>query len=92
MFAPRTDVRRIAGIVCERAWRRQGVRVWRWSCGSMAVVDVGSSVDAQLLIRCFDALLATYARHGIFGDGLLGDGPQLVDVLLDLNWSRAVRT
>lgn len=89
VFAPGTDVRRVAGMVCERAWRGQGVRVWRWPCGSVAVADVGSRADGQLLTQCIDALLATYAQHGVFGYGVVGAGPQLVEVLQDLNWARA---
>lgn len=91
VFAPRADVRRVAGLVCERAWRGQGVRVWRWPCGTVAVVDVGTRADRKLLTDCVDALLVTYARHGVFACGVLGDGPSLADVMRELHWARVVR-
>ena len=80
-------VRRLAGIIVELAWCRQGVRVYRWPCGTVAVVRVGSHADAVLLGECIDRLLVTYARHNLLGRA--GAGPQLVDVLHDLNWARA---
>ncbi|WEN13686.1 hypothetical protein PY254_10550 [Rhodanobacter sp. AS-Z3] len=89
LFEAGTDPRRIAGVICERAWQAQGVRVFRWPLGAIAVVNVGSRADAQLLATCVDALLVTYARHTLFGDVLRGDGPSLADVLRDLTWARA---
>lgn len=87
VYRPGHDVRRLAGIIVERAWRRQGVRVYRWPCGTMVVVLVGSRADAVMLDQCIDHLLVTYARHDLRGKP--GPGPSLVDVLQDLNWARA---
>jgi hypothetical protein len=87
VYRPGHDVRRLAGVIVERAWRRQGVRVYRWPCGTVAVVLVGSRADAVLLTECVDHLLVTYARHDLLGKP--GPGPLLVDVLHDLNWAKA---
>jgi hypothetical protein len=89
VFRPGRDVRQVADVICERAWKGPGVRVFRWPCGTVAVVRVGSYGDDVLLRECEPHLLVTYARHGLFGAGALGDGPMLVDVLHDLNWARA---
>lgn len=89
VFRPTYDVRKMADLICVRAWKGQGVRVFGWSCGTLAIVTVASVADGVMLDECFDQLLVTYARHGIFGDGGLGAGPKLVDVLHDLNWARA---
>jgi hypothetical protein len=89
VFRPRHDVRRVAELICERAWKGLGVRVFRWPCGTLAVVTVGSLGDGVLLRECTDQLLVTYARHGLLGGGVPGDGPRWVDVLHDLNWARA---
>lgn len=88
VYRPGHDVRRLAGFIVERAWVRQGVRVYRWPCGTVAVVLVGSHADAVLLGECLDHLLVTYARHDLLGKP--GAGPLLVDVLHDLNWARAM--
>lgn len=87
VYRPGHDVRRLAGIIVERAWCRQGVRVYRWPCGTVAVVRVGSRSDAVMLGECVDHLLVTYARHDLLGKP--GNGPTLVDVMHDLNWARA---
>lgn len=88
VYRPGHDVRRLAGIIVDRAWRRQGVRVYRWACGTVAVVLVGSRADGVMLGECLDHLLVTYARHDLLGKKP-GPGPSLVDVLHDLNWARA---
>lgn len=87
-FEPDTDTRRLAGVVCERAWRGDGVRVYRWSCGSLALVNVGSRADGRMLDACIDMLLVTYGRHAVNGQPRRGAGPMLVDVLHDLHWAR----
>lgn len=87
VYRPGHDVRRLAGMIVERAWRRQGVRVYRWPCGTVAVVLVGSRADAVMLGECLDHLLVTYARHDLLGNP--GRGPTLKDVLDQLNWARA---
>lgn len=87
VYRPGHDVRRVAGVIVDRAWRRQGVRVYRWPCGTVAMVIVGSRADAVLLDECVDQLLVTYARHDLLGK--TGAGPSLVDVLHDLNWAKA---
>lgn len=91
LFDAGVDPRRIAGVVCERAWKGDGVRVYRWPCGALAVVNVGSRPDAKLLADCIDMLLVTYARHRLLGSEARLRGPSLTDVLRDLQWARASR-
>lgn len=92
VFRPNGDVRAAAAVICDRAWKGLGVRVFRWRCGTLAVATLGTPVDKRLLCECEPQLLVTYARHGVSGDGALGNGPMLVDVLHDLNWARAHAT
>lgn len=89
VFRPTSDTRQAAAVICDRAWKGLGVRVFRWPCGTLAVATLGTWVDKRLLQECEEQLLVTYARHGVLGNGELGNGPMLVDVLHDLNWAKA---
>lgn len=92
VFRPGRDLRRIADVICERAWRQgPGVRVFRWPCGTVAVVRVGSAGDAILLNECGGFHLATYARQRTLRGSGVEVGPTLVDVLHDLHWAEAHR-
>jgi len=89
IFGPRRDVREVAGVLCDLAWKGAGVRVFRWPCGTMAAIRVGSRADDVLLSECEQYLFVTYARLHVPGTDKRGDGPTLVDVLHDLHWARA---
>jgi len=82
VFRPGTDLRRVAGAICERAWRRGGVRVYLWPCGTIAVARCAQRSDEVLLRDCLAQLFATYARDG------QGRGPLVRDVLQTLQWAR----
>lgn len=87
VYRPGHDRRRLAGIIVERAWRRQGVRVYVWPDNTVAVVLVGSHADGVLLDKCLDQLLVTYARHDLLGTP--GPGPSVKDVIEQLQWAGA---
>ncbi len=87
VYRPGHDARRLAGIIVERAWRRQGVRVYVWPDRTVAVVLVGSHADMVMLGKCIDHLLVTYARHDLLGTP--GQGPSQRDVLDQLQWAMA---
>lgn len=78
----------MAGVIAERAWQRQGVRLFQWPCGTVAVTWVGSRADATLLASCIDQLLVTFARHDLFGRA--DSGPTQVDVMRELSHARRV--
>jgi len=77
------DVRVVANAICERGWRGAGVRVFRWHCGTIAIVTVAQRGDAVLMRDSEAALFATYACDA------RGVGPKLVDVIHALNWAAA---
>lgn len=83
VFAPSADVRRIAGIIAERAWVGRGVRIYAWLDGTFVATVIGSHADAVMLTMYADHLVATYARHAN------GRGPLFVDVLDQLRTTRA---
>lgn len=85
LYRPGHDARRLAGIIVERAWRLQGVRVYVWPDGTVGVVLVGSQADAVMLRDCLDHLLVTYARHDLLGKP--GPGPSFRDVSAQLQWA-----
>lgn len=82
VFRPGHDVRRIAWLICEQAWKGLGVRVFCWPCGTVAVIPVDSAADARLERMHCGNLFATYCRDAS------RHGPQMVDVIHDLNWAR----
>lgn len=88
VFRPGRDPRRIAELICVRAWRKGGVRVFCWPCGTVAVAGVGSVGDTILLRECGACWFGTYARQRIPGSDREA-GPALVDVLHDLHWAQA---
>jgi len=79
VYAPGSKPELIATYICERGWTGRGVRVFRWPCGTLAVVPIGTPSDASLLSICLDALFATYARRTV-----MGGGPLYLDVLDDV--------
>lgn len=83
VFRPDVVVRSAADLICDRAWRGLGVRVFHWPCGTLAVVSIGQECERVMMVRCLDHLLGTYARHPA-----TGIGPMLVDVLHDIHWAR----
>jgi hypothetical protein len=89
VFRPGRDMRQIADVICERAWKNDGVRVFRWPCGTVVVVRVGSQGDKTLTLACEPRLLATYARLHVPGSDARGPGPSVVEVLHDLHWAKA---
>lgn len=80
VFRPGQDVRRVAWAICERAWKGRGVVVFRWPCGTVVVAPRKSVAEARLLGKHADLHLATYALDAH------RRGPQMVDVVGDLNW------
>lgn len=83
VFRPGHDVRRVAWMICERAWHGRGVRVFRWGCGTVAVVKVGSDADARLMQSHGVYVFATYCLD------TTQRGPLMVDVIHDLHWAEA---
>lgn len=84
LFRRSRDCTEIASHICERGWRGQGVRVFAWPCGTVAVVTCNSGADEALVVRCASQLVATYARNGE-----LSPGPLFMDVLRQLRKARA---
>lgn len=84
------DLRRVASVICDRAWRGLGVRVYRWPDGMVILVSTNSRGDEMLMRHALDALLGTYCRAGALGDGVIGAGPQQRDVLDQLRWAASV--
>lgn len=84
VFRPESDIRRVAEWICDQSWKGHGVHVFRWPCGTVAVVAIGSFSDGVLLRKCMDQLLGSYARHATSRLG-----PTRADVLHDLNLARA---
>lgn len=78
LIRPWADGRVIAWNIAERAWKGRGVRLYRWPCGTMAVVPVDSRADHALEEHCAGFLFATYTA-----------GVRLVDIMHDLNWARS---
>jgi hypothetical protein len=79
VFRPGADVRLVAGVICERAWK-VGVRVFRWPCGTVAVAIINGRGDVALLRDALPQLIGTYARDG------RGVGPKVLDVIQALQW------
>lgn len=86
-FAPGADLRRVASVICERAWRGLGVRVYRWPDGMVVLVSTDSRGDQLLMRHALDALLGTYCRAGALSGRVTGEGPQLFEVLDQLRWA-----
>lgn len=82
VYRPGVEVRRIADVICDLGWKGNGARVFRWRCGTVVVVRVGSTQDAALCAKFMAHHLGTYARHES-----TGCGPQRVHVIHDLNWA-----
>lgn len=83
VFRPGTDIRVVANTICERGWKAPGVRVFRWACGTVAVVTVGQRGDLVLMRESLPYLFGTYACD------VRGVGPKLADVIHALNWTEA---
>lgn len=88
-FDPTSDLCRVAAVICERAWRGLGVRVYRWPDGTIVVVGTDSKADMRLQRSSQHALIGTYCRAGALSDGILGNGPMQFDVLDQLRWLAA---
>lgn len=80
------SVELVADAVCLGGWRGQGVRVYAWPCGTLAVVTVGTGADTQLAAQCADRHVGTYARARLHGRCV---GPLRAHVLEDLAWARS---
>lgn len=78
VYPPTFSLAQIANLAAERAWTRTGVRIFMWSCGTVAVARVGSPADAQLMHECLAQLLGTW-----------GTGTTLRQLLAELRWARA---
>lgn len=61
VFAPGRPAEQVAMTICDQAYIGRGVRVFRWPCGTLALVRVGTPSDERLLSMCAAALCATYA-------------------------------
>jgi hypothetical protein len=86
-FGADEDLRRVAAVICDRAWRGVGVRVYRWTDGALVLVGTDSRGDQLLMPHAAHALVGTFCRAGALGDGPLGPGPQQVHVLALLRWA-----
>ncbi|HET6807209.1 MAG TPA: hypothetical protein VFH59_17370 [Frateuria sp.] len=78
MFRPGTEAEHVAGVIAERAWKGRGVHVYRWPCGTVAVVGVGCAGDIILQRKCLGYLFGTWAR-----------GASCIDVCEQLVWAGA---
>lgn len=87
VFDVGTDLRQVAGVICDRAWRGLGVRAYRWPDGVVLVVSTDSRGDQLLLRDAQRLLLGTYCRQGALSGGAVGPGPALYDVLDQLQWA-----
>lgn len=86
-FAPGADLRRVASVICDRAWRGLGVRVYRWPDGMVIIVSTDSRGDQLLLRHSLDALVGTFCRVGALSGSVVGEGPKQFDVLDQLRWA-----
>lgn len=77
VFRPGHDVQQVAWALCLQAWRGNGIRLFRWPCGTLALVAVGAHMESRMLARCAPQLFATYVQ------------PQMLDVVRDLKWAKA---
>lgn len=78
VFRPGAEAEHVAGVIAERAWRGRGVHVYRWTCGTVAVVGVGCAGDVLMQRKCLAELFGTWGR-----------GAVCTDVLEQLEWARA---
>ena len=84
VFRTTRNCHEIASYICDRGWRGDGVRVFAWPCGTVAVVARNSGADEAMMVRCPANLVATYACNGE-----LSAGPIFMRVLHELRLVRA---
>lgn len=63
------DLRRVASVIAERAWRKDGVRVYQLHDG-IAWVDVCCAADKPMLRACGASLIGTWGRGARWTDVL----------------------
>ncbi|WP_458068659.1 hypothetical protein [Rhodanobacter sp. BL-MT-08] len=71
----------IADVVAERAWKGEGVRVFRFPDGTWALVSIGQRADDVLMRHCGDALFATYVRGALWSQ-----------IVADMKWAGRTST
>lgn len=62
IYRPGNNQVKIADVIAERACVGFGVRVYRWPCGTVAIVTRDGPEDALLAAKCSEHLLGTYAK------------------------------
>lgn len=60
IYAPDLHVRYVAGQIAELSWIGDGVHVYRWACGTVAIAKIDSLGDSILQRRCLHRFVGAW--------------------------------